>query len=695
MGCCTSAVPQPPRPTTPTGKMFPLAAPDWGNRTNNLIYSNDEINNTVDRDDVDDSGMLETEDGPSEALPKYFDETPSSSQLDAYGFITQRSPSGQSLSSDAKDESINSESFVVSRAFLDGLNVKVETTDSNASTKGFEDDAFTSDTPKNEEDIEVDPTDDVLDATDTAKSKKVFMRRSTLTATLHEIFQATGEPSTPLFDFTGNQGGGGNSQPASPITPNDDPFIQFSFKVMEQFNGATRLRFVTGDDVTSNSSEDDPATPRTPLTPVVVTKDLIRSYDEDGNKVLNEFAVVALLGKGAYGKVKLGINIANEQPVAIKIFNRLELKRAVSVTSPSHRQGEVGGLTSAMNLVRQEIDIMRKLRHPNLVKLLSVIDDDKEAKMYMILEYMAGGVLCPTTIPGSSAVGKVAQPPIDFSSVKTRFLDVLQGLQYLHNHGVMHMDIKPENILLDADGNAKLADFGVSSVLRDNFELGDVENADFLIGSVGTPYFMAPEMMKGQTYHGTAADVWALGITLYIYVYGVGPFFRPDHEGDIICPEDVTRGGLVSTVPEALRDVLYRMLCRQPSLRISVTHLLGHPFFSGRTCLSWSIRMWKEYKIECSTTTEEFSQKVVKIRLRDAGDRATYHLVSLNELQETAFFKDLALARSSRKSVKSIINEYHIGAPAWGVASSAGRIRKSKRANVKKKSVSVGLEFEK
>lgn len=87
----------------------------------------------------------------------------------------------------------------------------------------------------------------------------------------------------------------------------------------------------------------------------------------------------------------------------------------------------------------------------------------------------------------------------------------LQGLDYLHAHKIAHGDLKPDNLLLGANGHVKIADFGSSQLTR----VGDLVNR-----TAGTPAFMAPEMCSGEPYHARLADVWALGVCLYMSIFG-------------------------------------------------------------------------------------------------------------------------------------------------------------------------------
>eukprot|EP00759_Apiculatamorpha_spiralis_P030732 PhF_6_TR32353/c0_g1_i2/m.47978/K07359/CAMKK2; calcium/calmodulin-dependent protein kinase kinase 2 len=235
---------------------------------------------------------------------------------------------------------------------------------------------------------------------------------------------------------------------------------------------------------------------------VKMTHEIVRGFDNDGNKFVNEYSVIALLGQGSFAKVKLAIDTRQDKPVAIKILKLADLEKdhdrrrsmQPSDQSPRHSQTP----KTPLELVIQEIEIMKLHRHPNLVKLINVIQDPTATKLYMVLEYMEGGVLTKT--PSLSSPPELPQNSVDFARVRASLQDVIHGLQFLHRKGVIHMDIKPENILKGKDGVCKLADFGVCSVLCGNME----STKDILTVQQGTPLFFAPEMVfqDNTSFHG-------------------------------------------------------------------------------------------------------------------------------------------------------------------------------------------------
>eukprot|EP00759_Apiculatamorpha_spiralis_P018276 PhF_6_TR24764/c1_g1_i4/m.33981/K07359/CAMKK2; calcium/calmodulin-dependent protein kinase kinase 2 len=267
------------------------------------------------------------------------------------------------------------------------------------------------------------------------------------------------------------------------------------------------------------------------------TYELVRGVDADNNKTLNEYVVVAPIGRGSFGKVKLAVDTIKNTTVAIKIVNLQKLEK-YSMLSTSEPIDGVKSLTP-LQLAHQEIEIMKTCRHPNLVRLINVIKDPSAPKLYLVMEYMEGGPLWrtpmmrPTEESSSSPnnhLRSFCESTPSFPELRNNILDVLHGLQFLHGKGVIHMDIKPENILVTKDGECKLADFGVCTVLSSS--CGDDHENDVIRSTQGTPLYFAPEMLlmessnnnSAAVIHGKATDVWALGITVYILVYGCLPF---------------------------------------------------------------------------------------------------------------------------------------------------------------------------
>ena len=222
--------------------------------------------------------------------------------------------------------------------------------------------------------------------------------------------------------------------------------------------------------------------------------------------VVNDYAVGAQLGEGAFGRVVRATYTPTKEERAIKILTRSVLRRK--------RMGK----GTAYDSVLREIVVMKRLDHPNCVRLFEVIDDPEHDELYLVMEFVDGGDL-------SAPIKKKLFTTED--TLRMWMRDVVLGLEHLHNSGICHRDIKPENVLWDSKAKrAKLADFGVSTLC------GTGRAGDYVKATQGTPAFFAPEMSGddktgARVYSGKAADCWALGVCLYMWMYLKAPFEAP------------------------------------------------------------------------------------------------------------------------------------------------------------------------
>ncbi|KAL2644890.1 hypothetical protein R1flu_012477 [Riccia fluitans] len=283
--------------------------------------------------------------------------------------------------------------------------------------------------------------------------------------------------------------------------------------------------------------------------PVKETHHALRYEDPDGNKMINEYVRDCKIGTGSYGKVVLHRSRKDDKLYAIKIFHKSRLRKL-----------RVAPAETALMDVLREVSIMKKLDHPNIVKLVEVIDDPESDYFYMVLEYVEGRWI----FEGSGPPGGIGE-----ETARRYFRDVVAGLGYLHKNHIVHGDIKPENLLISRGGRIKIGDFGVSRTFEG-------EN-DELRRSPGTPVYTAPECCLGVTYRGRAADVWALGCTLYCMVLGKYPFVGDTLQGtyerivneEFWYPEDID--------PDLL-NLLRGLLCKDPKKRLTLDEVANHPW---------------------------------------------------------------------------------------------------------------------
>eukprot|EP00759_Apiculatamorpha_spiralis_P042093 PhF_6_TR40401/c0_g1_i1/m.60196/K07359/CAMKK2; calcium/calmodulin-dependent protein kinase kinase 2 len=298
---------------------------------------------------------------------------------------------------------------------------------------------------------------------------------------------------------------------------------------------------------------------------VVEVTQVIYGVDQQDRHNLNEYAIVGDLGRGSYGIVKLAMNTTTNQLVAIKVLPK-------PIKPESSRAREIFA----------EVEVMKTRRHPNLVKLIAVMNDKNYQELYLVMEYVPGGAM------GKTENTNLTPHPISLDKLpelRHQFADIIHGLQYLHEHNVAHMDVKLENILIDQEGGCKVVDFGLSQILSSQSEQ--------LKKARGTPFYFSPEMQRGQGFHGFASDVWALGITLFIRALGCAPFNHPRlviHTAIDFMEEQVQT---LYTGAPGLLNVMQHMLCRDPSKRITIQEAARHPFFCDRVPLAWYLKEWK------------------------------------------------------------------------------------------------------
>lgn len=213
----------------------------------------------------------------------------------------------------------------------------------------------------------------------------------------------------------------------------------------------------------------------------------------------------------------------------------------------------------ALHLIRQEIAIMKKLHHDNLVQLIEVLDDPDEDSLYMVLEMCKKGPVMKI---------EVGQPTKALEEEKARccFRDLVLGIEYLHAQSICHRDIKPDNLLMTDDDVLKIVDFGVSEMFSKPQEMKTAKSA-------GSPAFMPPELCgKHAEVSGTAADIWSMGICLYCFKYGHLPF---EHDS----PLDMYGAILEDELPipqdeePGFADLMHRILEKDPAKRITMAEL--------------------------------------------------------------------------------------------------------------------------
>lgn len=322
---------------------------------------------------------------------------------------------------------------------------------------------------------------------------------------------------------------------------------------------------------------------------------------DDGIKVVGNYRVGHEMGSGSFGTVYRVQHMETNQEYAMKEYHKASLrKHAQSIMMktnhagrpPMMRPGRGGGFFAARQrmikerqreeeadpfyLIKMELAISKKLQHPNLVHLYEVLNDSEQDVLYLIIDLCERGPVQKLDMDNTTA------EPIPPDQSRKYFTQALLALEYLHEHDIVHRDLKPDNMLIDGSDTLNITDFGESLLLE--------HSDDKVTGSAtGTPAFMAPELNQANEsseVSGTAADVWSLGVCLYLFVYGQLPF-QGHNKLEIL--DNAASGELAfPPLPDTmeLQDLIQRMLCRDPDARITIDGIRVHPWVEKQGLVS-------------------------------------------------------------------------------------------------------------
>ena len=279
--------------------------------------------------------------------------------------------------------------------------------------------------------------------------------------------------------------------------------------------------------------------------------------------------IIKELGAGLHGRVLLAYDDHHERHVAVKV------PTALTVDALTRGQVNVEDLEQQVASITHECNAMRRVQHPNVLQVDRLVSTRKCSYDYvaMVTEYAPNGDLFDLV----EAAGALPEPLAQFYACQ-----LLRALEACHANGVVHRDVKPENLLLDRNYQLKLADFGVVAVAPRGSTAANVFPRD----KSGTALYMAPEIQLRQKYRGTPVDVWSAGVVLFILITGFPPF-NVAQEGDVWY-DDILAGDLEhfwQTQPDEVlcamspgaQDLISSMLVA-PDQRITVTEALQHPW---------------------------------------------------------------------------------------------------------------------
>jgi serine/threonine protein kinase len=244
-----------------------------------------------------------------------------------------------------------------------------------------------------------------------------------------------------------------------------------------------------------------------------------------GKVTVNDFDTISVIGRGGFGRVLLVRKRDTRKVYAMKV-----LKKAVIAA-----RGET-------EHTRTEKSVLSKIDHPFLAKLYWSFQT--QDNLYLVMDFINGGEL----------FHHLSQQK-RFTEDRTKFYaaQIVSGLEYLHSHGIIYRDLKPENLLLSAEGNIIMTDFGLS---KEGLQAKDSRTATFC----GTPEYLAPEVIKGEEYT-KAIDWWSVGTLIYEMLTGLPPFYTDDEENmyhKIMTADLVVPAFFSPEVADIIRQFLHR-----------------------------------------------------------------------------------------------------------------------------------------
>ena len=332
--------------------------------------------------------------------------------------------------------------------------------------------------------------------------------------------------------------------------------------------------------------------------PSIPETELHRTRNSEGEKFYNEYKYIKYLGEGTFSKVKLVIK--NNQFYAMKVIDKKLLRK----NNKGFSRDENGELiiSSMLEDALKEIAILKKCHHKNIIKLFEILYDDEKEKLYLILEYCPKGPLIIYNEDNDNfeinknyfinkdfyknlnnednnsiienEIEKIKKDNYSEDEIRYFLRQIIKGVSYLHHNGIIHKDLKPDNILISHTNKIKITDFNVSSLLKDkkNDKIGKKIE--------GTLYFRAPETCISEEnensdfdIRGKPLDIWSIGIIAYILAYKKFPFnndnimelFDIIEKGNYIIPDNRMSNGFI--------EFLNMCLEKNPKKRASIWKL--------------------------------------------------------------------------------------------------------------------------
>jgi len=294
------------------------------------------------------------------------------------------------------------------------------------------------------------------------------------------------------------------------------------------------------------------------------------------------------LGRGGFSVVLEGISKEDGERYAIKIIDK--------------------EMIDEFEQLKREIDIMKRIKHKNILKLYDIYED--KHRVYIVMELVEGSELFDRIVKKGYYTEKEAVNIIK---------QILDAVKYLHENDIAHRDLKPENLLCsgeDDEENVKIADFGLSKMFS---------ASDKLMTGCGTPGYVAPEVLLSETYD-SKVDIWSIGVITYILLSGYSPFYAENETGlfeKIMSAEYDFDNECWDDISALAKDFIRKLLTKNPKKRLDVNQAIAHPWLNTEApdvALNITNKL-TEYNKQRKVLVKKFNSQESVMALNKAKDR--------------------------------------------------------------------------
>ncbi|XP_032232296.1 calcium/calmodulin-dependent protein kinase type 1D isoform X2 [Nematostella vectensis] len=298
------------------------------------------------------------------------------------------------------------------------------------------------------------------------------------------------------------------------------------------------------------------------------------------DKITKKYDLREVLGTGAFSEVVLAEEKATGSLFAVKCISKKELK-------------------GKEESVENEIAILKKVRHKNIIGLKDIFDN--KSHLYLVMDLVQGGELFDRIVEKGNYTEQDASALVQ---------QILEAADYLHSLGIVHRDLKPENLLYyspDEDSKIMISDFGLSKIEA---------QGSFMDTACGTPGYVAPEVLKQQPY-GKAVDCWSIGVITYILLCGYPPFYDDSDANlfaQIMRAEYEFDSPYWDEISESAKDFIRHLMELDPKLRYTCRQALSHPWICGGEALTRDIH---------ASVSEQIKKNFYKQKWKQAFNAAT------------------------------------------------------------------------